>query len=130
MVSVWFMFCWTLLSCKTSTCRKLCLSVFGQQTYTHPPSCLYCKSHYVPQHPPTNLPSTNTSYCDTLIITSCIQPIPSHEYVMPQNESYSHSRRPAVNKYNLSITRCPVKNYWKAHIGRQEAGHSPQEEWK
>lgn len=76
----------------------------------HPPSCLYCKSHYAPQRPPTNLPSTNTSYCDTLIITSCIQPIPSHEYVMPQNESYSHSRRPAVNKYNLSITDCPVKN--------------------
>lgn len=79
----------------------------------HTPSCLYCKSHYAPQRPPTNLPSTNTSYCDTLIITSCIQPIPSHEYVMPQNESYSHSRRPAVNKYNLSITHCPVKNYWK-----------------
>lgn len=76
----------------------------------HPPSCLFCKSHYAPQRPPTNLPSTNTSYCDTLIITSCIQPIPGHEYVMPQNESYSYSRRPAVNKYNLSIMHCPVKN--------------------
>lgn len=76
----------------------------------HPPSCLYCKSHYAPQRPPTNLPSTNTSYCDTLIITSCIQPIPNHEYVMPQNESYSHCRHPAVNKYDLSITHCPVKN--------------------
>lgn len=79
----------------------------------HPPSCLYCKSHYAPQRPPTNLPSTKTAYCDTLIITSCIQPIPGHEYVMPQNESYSHSRRPAVNKYNLSITHCPMTNYWK-----------------
>lgn len=79
----------------------------------HPPSCLYCKSHYVPQCPPTNLPSTNTSYCDTLIIPSCMQPIPSHEYVMPKNESYSHSRRPAANKYNLSITHWPVKNYRK-----------------
>lgn len=88
----------------------------------HPPSCFYCKSHYAPERPPPNLPSTNTSYCDTLIITSCIQPIPSHEYVMPRNESNSHSRRPAVNKYNLSITNCPVKNCWKATEGDRRQG--------
>lgn len=97
----------------------------------HPPSCLYCKSHYAPERPPTNLPSTNTSHCDTLIITSCIRPIPSHEYVMPRNESYSHSRRPTVNKYNLSITRCPVKNYWKpTEADRRQRAYSQQEKWK
>lgn len=92
--------------------RKHCLSVFGT-VEKHPPRCLYWKSRYTPQCPPTNLPSTNTSYCDTLIIPSCIQPIPNHEYVMSKNESYSHRRRPAANKYNLSITNWPVKNYGK-----------------
>lgn len=122
-------FCRTLLSWKTWIEKEALPFIFWTAD-KHPPSCLYCKSHYAPQRPPTNLPSTNTSYCDTLIITSCIQPIPSHEYVMPQNESYSHSRRPAVNKYSLSITHCPEKKYWKPTEAGRRAGPSQQEEWK
>lgn len=83
------------------------LSLSGWQTNIVP---IVCKSRYVAQWPPTKLTSTHTSCQDTLIIPSCIQSVPSHEYAMAKNESYSHCRCPTASKYNLSITHGPV---WK-----------------
>lgn len=90
---------------------KHCLSVFGQQTNILPVVCTV--SHIMFHNALRQTCRLLTPPTVTLIIPSCMQPIPSHEYVMPKNESYSHSRRPAANKYNLSITHWPVKNYRK-----------------